>query len=74
MCNNNIIEDEEHFLVGCETYDKVKTKHNITTDNAAELMNCTDQQNLAQYLEGAFNLRENILNVNIYGPQNTDSL
>ena len=65
ICKNNVIEDEEHFLVGCKTYDNLKTKHNIITSNAAELMNCTDQQNLAQYIEGAFNLRENTLNANI---------
>ena len=64
MCTNNVIEDEEHFLVVCKTYDKLKTKHNIITDNAVELMNCIDQQNLAQYLEGAFNLRKNILDDN----------
>ena len=61
MCPDNIIEDEIHFLVGCKTYNKVKTDHNINIDNAVELINCTDQQNLAQYLYGAFNLRKDTL-------------
>ena len=64
MCPDKVIEYETHFLVGCKIYNNLKTEHNINIDNAVELMNCTDQQNLARYLKDAFNLRKDTLDDN----------
>ena len=64
MCTDKVIEDEEHFLTKCKPYEHLKTKHQISTDNAADLMNGTDQENLAQYLISAFNLRKKTLDDN----------
>ena len=64
MCTDKVIEDEEHFLTQCKPYDDLKTKHQIFTDNAADLMNGTNQENLAQYLISAFNLRTKTLDDN----------
>ena len=61
MCKDKAVEDEEHFLAKCKSYKNLKTKHQISIDNAAELMNCTNQENLAQYLISAFNLRKETL-------------
>ena len=56
-----IIEDEEHFLTKCNLYEDLKTKYQITSDNAADIMTTRDQRNLAQYLICAFNLRRDTL-------------
>ena len=61
MCKDKVVEDEEHFLTECKPYKNLKTKYQISNDNAAELMNCTNQENLAQYLISAFNLRKETL-------------
>ena len=61
MCKDKVVEDEEHFLTECKPYKNLKTKYQISSDNAAELMNCTNQENLAQYLISAFNLRKETL-------------
>ena len=29
LCTDNVIEHEEHFLVGCNFYDQLKGKHNL---------------------------------------------
>ena len=58
----NIIEDEEHFLSKCKLYGNLKTRYEIISHNAVDIMNIRDQRNLAQYLICAFNLRKEILN------------
>ena len=57
----NIIEDEDHFLSKCKLYGNLKTRYQITSGNAVDIMNIRDQRNLAQYLICAFNLRKEIL-------------
>ena len=33
MCTDKVIEDEEHFLLKCKTYEHLRKKHQVITDN-----------------------------------------
>ena len=61
MCSDKVIEDEEHFLIKCKPYDDLRTKYQITSGNAVDIMNSTNQENLALFLVDAFNLRKETL-------------
>ena len=60
VCKDKQVEDEEHFLFKCKQYAQLKRKYLITEQNAVDIMNTTDQGNLAKYLVSAFNLRRDI--------------
>ena len=64
MCTEKAIEDEEHFLIKCNSYEHLKTRYQITTDDAVDLMNTANQEELAHYLICAFNLRKGTLEDN----------
>ena len=73
MCSDKVTEDEEHFLTKCKSYDHLKIKYQITTDNTVNIINTANQENLACYLISAFNLRKETLN-NTNKHQNDDKL
>ena len=64
MCTGKAIEDEEHFLLKCNSYEHLRMRYLITTDDAVDLMNTANQGDLAHYLICAFNLRKGILEDN----------
>ena len=61
MCPDKAVEDEVHFLIKCKKYEHLKNIYQITTDNIIDFMNCTNKENLAQYLINAFELRKETL-------------
>ena len=61
MCSDEAIEDEEHFLTKCKPYDELRTKYQINSGNAVDIMNSTNQENLALFLVDAFNMRKETL-------------
>ena len=61
VCKDKKVEDEEHFLIKCKQYAQQKRKYQIIEQDAVDIMNNTDQNNLAKYLVSAFNLRRDIL-------------
>ena len=62
-CTEGSIEDEEHFLMKCKTYQPLRVKHNIKADNVNDFLSAENQENLAKYLISAFKLRDNIVGV-----------
>ena len=62
-CTDKIIEDEDHFLSKCKFYEQLRSRYQITS-GAIDIMNTTDQTNLAKYLICAFNLRKDTLEEN----------
>ena len=59
LCTNNAIENEEHFLVRCPFYDRLKGKHNLTEfTESDEFMKGLDPKKLAKYLIRAFEIRK----------------
>ena len=61
ICTDKVVEDEEHFLLKCKTYENLRNKYQIPTDNAADIMNCETQENLAHFLISAFTMRNELL-------------
>ena len=61
ICTDGVIEDEEHFLLRCETYQPLRSKHSMKSGNLNDFLNCENQENLGKYLISAFKLRENVL-------------
>ena len=59
LCKNGQIEDEEHFLLKCQTYNLLKLEHNI--QNITEINSFFSEENLenfGKYLKEAFELRD----------------
>ena len=59
ICKNGQIEDEEHFLLMCQTYNTIKMEHKI--ENITEINSFFSEENLdnvGKYLKEAFELRE----------------
>ena len=64
MCTDKAVEDEDHFLSKCKAYEQLRKKYHITDYNTTDIMNTSNQRNLAFYLMSAFELRTNSLNQN----------
>ena len=57
-CQLNEVEDEEHFLLKCTTYQGLRKKYHMTANNINDFLNTENQENLAKFLLAAFELRE----------------
>ena len=57
-CQLNEVEDEEHFLLKCTTYQDLRKKYHMTANNINDFLNTENQENLAKFLLAAFELRE----------------
>ena len=64
MCTDGAIEDEDHFLLKCKSYEQLRRKYHIIAEKAIDIMNNPDQKNLAHYLLKAFELRRDTLDEN----------
>ena len=58
ICADGAIEDEEHFLLKCKTYQHIRVKYQLTADNIFDFLHSENQENLANFLIDACNLRE----------------
>ena len=58
LCANKAVEDEEHFLGNCETYEPLRRVHHFFEIGGVDIMNTTNQTNLAHYLTKALKLRK----------------
>ena len=62
MCHNGQVEDEEHFLFSCNTFNSLRAKYNFEHFTAAQDFftenNCDI---LGKFLTDAFNIRENMI-------------
>ena len=61
-CASNEVEDEEHFLLKCKTYQSAREKYQMTADNIYDFLNTKNQENLAKFLIEASELREKAKN------------
>ena len=57
-CALNEVEDEEHFLLKCKTYQSARKKYHMTADNIYDFLNNENKENLAKFLIEASELRE----------------
>ena len=57
-CPLNEVEDEEHFLLKCTTYQGLRKKYHMTAYNINDFLNTENQENLAKFLLAAFEVRE----------------
>ena len=65
LCKNGQVEDEEHFLLKCDIYTPLRTKHKL--ENLNEGLSFFTEENLStlgKYLIEAFETRENIIKKN----------
>ena len=61
LCNDQVVEDEDHFLLKCSTYTHLRDHYQINHDNLPDFLNMEDQSLLAKYLLSAYELRERLL-------------
>ena len=59
-CHEGAIEDEEHFLLKCRAYRRLREKYEMNSDNIDDFLNTEDQEKLAMYLISAFKLRDGL--------------
>ena len=57
VCEENAIEDEEHFLLKCPTYSILREHHRMNFENVPDMLNTDDQYQLSKYLISAYELR-----------------
>ena len=62
LCHNGQVEDEEHFLLYCNTYNALRTKYNLGHFTVAhEFFNDANYITLGKYLVEAFTTRDEII-------------
>ena len=61
LCNEEVIEDEEHFLLNCPVYTDLRNHHQMDSHNISDVLNMENQYQLAQYLLSAFELRQRLI-------------
>ena len=60
-CTLNKVEDENHFVVECPAYDKIRSEHfDKSFSKAEEMFTQVDPSTLASFLRQAYTLRENM--------------
>ena len=57
LCNQNAIEDENHFLTSCQTYTTLRERHGYCHKTSKEIIQDDDQKNLSIFLLRAFKIR-----------------
>ena len=50
LCDNQVIEDEEHFLLRCDTYSILREEYRMNFENIPDMLNTDDQYQLSKYL------------------------
>ena len=61
-CQNGTIENEEHFLINCLTYQPLRDYFRVNYNNLYDLLQTNDQEQLAKFLLSAFEVRERLIN------------
>ena len=69
-CASGVIEDEEHFLFECRTYDQTRLTHNLASldqhcDNRLQQFFKMDPTAITQYLKAALDLRDKTVNFHV---------
>ena len=62
ICQDGSIENENHFLIECASYENLKDLFNLQTVNLIQVLNSEDQSTLGKYLLSAFRLRDRLIN------------
>ena len=58
LCDEQVIEDEEHFLMKCSVFTHLRDHYQMNFNNISDILNMENQYQLAQYLLSAFELRQ----------------
>ena len=61
LCNEHVVEDEEHFLLRCTAYSHLRIHYNMLFQNVPDMLNIEDQYQLAIFLISALELRQRLL-------------
>ncbi len=56
LCDQQVIEDEEHFLLNCPVYTDLRSHHQMDFYTVPDILNMENQNQLAQYLLSASEL------------------
>ena len=60
LCYDQVVEDEDHFILRCTTYSHLRDHYQIYQDNVPDVLNMEDQQRLAKFLLSAYELRDRL--------------
>ena len=60
LCYDQVVEDEDHFILRCTTYSYLRDLYRINQDNVQNVLNMEDQHRLAKFLLSAYDLREKL--------------
>ena len=61
ICNDQEVEDEEHFLLKCTAYSHLREHHDMDFENVPEILNMDNQHQLAKFLIASFELRQRLI-------------
>ena len=61
FCDEQVVEDEGHFLLTCTAYTHLRDYHRMNFDNLPDILNMENQYQLAKYLLSAFELRQRLI-------------
>ena len=61
LCNEHVVEDEEHFLLRCTAYSHLRIHYNMLFQNVPDMLDIEDQYQLAIFLISALELRQRLL-------------
>ena len=61
MCSEKSLEDEMHFLSFCKAYESLRSTHGFTDKDPVDIMNDSNQNNVAIYITKCFAFRKKTL-------------
>ena len=61
LCKTGMIEDEEHFLFVCSTFDFLRLKYKYENYTLQEFFNNTNYEKVGKFLTEAFTIRDNTI-------------
>lgn len=67
LCKTGVIEDEEHFLFVCTTFDSLRLNYKYENCTLQEIFNNTNNEKFGKFLSDAFTIRDNTIKTNRQG-------
>ena len=61
ICDDQIVEDEEHFLLKCTAYSHLREYHHMNFENVPDILNMDNQHQLAKFLISSLELKQRLI-------------
>ena len=57
LCDEQVVEDEDHFLLKCGTYSILREEYQMNFENVPDMLDTDDQYQLSKYLIASYKFR-----------------